>query len=834
MKEILENFTNMVGKATGFDRTSNFLGEDALQKLFDNSYFGGEPLKNYLNYRHFDNISGNFLMTNGASGFLLEIFPLVGISDEVVKSLNMFFENELPKDGYLQFFLMASSDITGFLNFWKKGNDHQHPILQRMTQERSEYLLAQARALGKSGKKLPRTYKIYVSYSKICKNFSRDALDEVNRFKTRLMDLLSSLNLSPSACETDDLVRFCKEFFELDLTEDQNYEVTNKHDSVNNQCLQAGNYYQHRDDAFVNTNKKIAHRAYNFTQTPDVWSLAQNIQLLGNALGVPIPARFCLSIIVTNDFKTNKSLIARGQRTIDSAERPYSRHNKALQEEAIEWRDIIHSLEGKGEQALSESMCMFMSCREEYIDKAESDVKTIFSTSSWGINPLNYYHLEAMLGHMPMHGANFWYEMRRHKLVQTALSSEVVAKLPIHGEWYGVPLAGVPLIGRRGQIFNWNPYHRIMSGNYNVNVCGPTGSGKSVFLQDLARSLVAQDVKVFILEIGKSFASFGQLLGGEAIEFGDVKSYTINPFNGLRPGLNEDELNQIVVYSKELIGIMVGASGDFEMAMLESAIKEATFEYEYNLDIEKFVIFLKKSNSEILQRFGTSLFSYTSKGVYGKYFSNQKPANFDKEITVFEFEYIQNQNKLISIVLQSLLMQITAQFLVGDRSKKFTIIVDEAWRFLDHSAGFFAACARNFRRYGGSLITCTQGFKDLQGGGDTEENNNARRAIYENSAWKVVVKPESITDFLEHPEFKEKVSLIRSLSFEPGKYSEMLLSCSGTDVVGRFILDPYSLAVYSTEQRDFEYLERQEELNIPIDKAIDNLVDEKQRRKNYA
>jgi len=830
MKELYENFTNMMGRIAGFDTSSGFSGDKALKDLFDNSYFGGEPLKNYLNYRYFDKISGNFLMTNGSAGFLLEIFPLVGIREEVVKSLNMFFENELPKNGYLQFFLMASTDIDDFLKFWKSGNKHNHPILQRMAKERSEYLWNQAQSLESAGKKLPRTYKIYVSYSKICKNFSRDVLDEINVFKKKLTDLLSTLNLSPNLCQTEDLVKFCREFLELDLDSRQNFEVMNKHDNVNDKCLQNGNYYQHREDAFVNTEKKVAHRAYNFTKTPSVWSLAQNIELLGNALGVQIPARFCLSIIVTNDFRTNKVLTARGRRTIDSAERPYSRHNKVLQEEALEWRDIIHSLEGKGEQALSESMCLFMSSKDEHIDKAQSDIKTMYSTSSWNINPLSYYHLEAMLGHMPMHAANFWNEMKKHKLVQTSLSSEVVAKLPIHGEWYGVPLAGIPLIGRRGQIFNWNPYHRIMSGNYNINVCGPSGAGKSVLLQDLARSLVAQNVKVFILEIGKSFASLGQLLAGEAIEFGDVKSYTINPFNGLRAGLSESELNQIVIYSKELLAIMCGAKGDFEIATLEAAIKEAVFEYEYNLDIEKFVSFLKKGNSDALKKFATSLYSYTLKGVYGHFFSGNKSANFDKEITIFEFEHIKDQEKIISIILQSLMMQITSQFLVGDRSKKFTVIVDEAWRLLDHSAGFFAACARNFRRYGGSLVICTQNFNDLQSNGQTPENNNARRAIFENSAWKVALKPESIKDFLEHPEFKEKAPLISSLSFEPGKYSEMFLSSSGTDVIGRLILDPYSIAVYSTEAGDFKYLKDQEVQNIPIDIAIDNLVKEKQRR----
>ncbi|MDP5021019.1 MAG: ATP-binding protein, partial [Rickettsiaceae bacterium] len=293
-------------------------------------------------------------------------------------------------------------------------------------------------------------------------------------------------------------------------------------------------------------------------------------------------------------------------------------------------------------------------------------------------------------------------ELKLKKLVKPVLSSEVVAKLPIHGEWYGVPLSGVPFIGRRGQIFNWNPYHRIGAGNFNINVVGPSGVGKSVFLQCLADVMLASNTRVFILDIGGSYAPLAKLLNGEIIEFGALSSFTINPFSGLKRDMPETEFNQLVVCAKELLAIMCGSQGEFEAASLEKAIKDAVIANDYKLDLQSFVQFLKESNSELLNQFATSLFSYTPDGVFGKYFSGEKPANFDKSTTIFEFEHVKDQPKLIAIILQTLLMQITSQFLTGDRSQKFMIIVDEAWMLLDHCAGFLAAIARNLRRYGGS------------------------------------------------------------------------------------------------------------------------------------
>jgi hypothetical protein len=73
--------------------------------------------------------------------------------------------------------------------------------------------------------------------------------------------------------------------------------------------------------------------------------------------------------------------------------------------------------------------------------------------------------------------------------------------------------------------------------------------------------------------------------------------------------------------------------------------------------------------------------------------------------------------------------------------------------------------------------------------------------------------------------------MLQSISFERGEYSEMLLSTAGTDVVGRLILDPYSEAIYSTEQEDFTFLGKKEKEGVPIDIAVDQLIEFKKRKR---
>lgn len=823
MKNLYENFANKAAEIIGFERTDIETFGRSKKRLFENNLNGAESLKDYLSYRYFDPKTENFLLADSAAGFLLEICPLVGVSDSVVKNLNQFFAKELPAGGCLQFFLLASSDIEDFLGFWGSGRVASDPILQRMTRERQEYLRMKAANFHDSGKRLPRVFKLFVSYSAIYGNCTEASLTDLQNFRKTLTGKLGSLNLRPRVGNTETLIRICREIFEFEPSVRANYKSAAPLDLVNNQCLSSGNYYVSKKRGFVNTKTGIEHRAFSLNAMPSFWSLLQNIDLLGDRGKSPLPARFLISYTISNDHGSKKAVTARGKRIIDAAERPYARHDKALHAEASEWREIIGRLNTE-DNILSDSWILVASSREENIDGVCAEIVTQYNGLDFHLSSLDYFHLEAILGCLPMHGANFWPELRHKKSVRPVLSSEVVAKLPIHAEWYGVPLSGVPLIGKQGQLFNWNPYYRIGAGNFNVNVVGPSGVGKSVFLQCLADTMLAANIRVFILDIGASYAPLAKLLNGEIIEFGALSSFTINPFVGLRPNMIETEFNQLVLCAKELLSIMCGAEGEFETASLEKALKDAVIASNFKLDLQAFVTFLKESKSELSEQFATSLFSYTRDGVFGKYFSGEKPANFNRSITIFEFEHVKDQPKLIAIILQTLLMQITSQFLTSDRSQKFMIIVDEAWMLLEHCAGFLAAIARNLRRYGGSLVVCTQCFADLQTGGETRNNNNHRRAIFENSAWKIILPPSSFTDFESHSEFREKIPLLKSLSFERGSYSEMLLSSSGIDVVGRLVLDPFSSAVFSTESNDFNFLNNQEAAGVPMEQAIDNLI----------
>ena len=61
-------------------------------------------------------------------------------------------------------------------------------------------------------------------------------------------------------------------------------------------------------------------------------------------------------------------------------------------------------------------------------------------------------------------------------------------------------------------------------------VVGKSGSGKSVFMQEMLLSLLGTGGKVWVIDVGRWFEKTCKLLGGNFIEFTQEKSLCINPF----------------------------------------------------------------------------------------------------------------------------------------------------------------------------------------------------------------------------------------------------------------------------------------------------------------
>src|SRR3546814_14260967 len=94
-------------------------------------------------------------------------------------------------------------------------------------------------------------------------------------------------------------------------------------------------------------------------------------------------------------------------------------------------------------------------------------------------------------------------DFERLKRFRTMLTTTVANIAPLQGEYNGGLIPHMLLLGRRGQPFFWSPFENT-AGNHNVAVFGKSGSGKSVFLQEMTSALVGAGAKVIVIDDGRS------------------------------------------------------------------------------------------------------------------------------------------------------------------------------------------------------------------------------------------------------------------------------------------------------------------------------------------
>jgi len=695
------------------------------------------------------------------------------------------------------------------MNDWNSVRTSQSSILKKIAQKRTEFLNNCAIKF-ETDSVTPRDYRLIVSVSQ------KDNLDKLIAFKNKVFLKLKTLELLPSNVLPELFISLVSSIITPDLDKQNQISDYDELKLLKNQSLNFGKTEIKEDLVSFND---TATKVYNVRSYPKEFSLSQMINLLGDSnKESSIPARFILSLTIASVSESNKNnLIARGTSLIAAAEKGHARMTN-ISEEASEWLSIIRSVNSSGARFLETSFQVSITSNPNKIDDAEAALISNFQSQGFKLDLLKYINLLGILSILPCQASYYFEELQKFKLTQLRLSSEIPALLPIHGEWKGVPEPSVLFVARRGQLFHFNPFYRISSGNYNIAVFGPSGSGKSVFLQEMTACMLASDVKVFILDIGQSYKNLCSLLDGEMIKFSRDMDISLNPFSKLKTAKTQEERDDILTVARSIIYSICGANTKLLMSIVDKALSNLAKSDE-DINITNIAEYISHDDSKEASDLAKTMFSYTSSGVYGKYFDRDSNISFDKQITVFEFEEIKGDESLLSVVLQVISMQVFLQVLTGDRKSKFMLIVDEAWMILDYCAKFLGDLARTIRKYGGSLVTCVQNYSDFQ---TTDERKN----ILANSTWTIIMqqKKDGIDAMSKYSVFDDILPLVKSVKFKPGKYSELLIMADSLSVVGRLVLDKYSSKIYSTDSKDFAFLSDRVAEGKTMDEALEMLT----------
>lgn len=121
-------------------------------------------------------------------------------------------------------------------------------------------------------------------------------------------------------------------------------------------------------------------------------------------------------------------------------------------------------------------------------------------------------------------------------------------------------------------------------------------------------------------------------------------------------------------------------------------------------------------------------------GKFYNYFNGTCNINLDSDFTLLELDDLSNKGSLYNLVMMSMLER-CASDMYFDRTKKKSIVVDEAADALADPvyAKYFADFCRRVRKYGGSMMTITQGVRDYMA-------NTYSEAVWTNSSHKMLLR----------------------------------------------------------------------------------------------
>lgn len=404
------------------------------------------------------------------------------------------------------------------------------------------------------------------------------------------------------------------------------------------------------------------------------------------------------------------------------------------------------------------------------------------------------------------------------------------------------------------------PMKKGIITNRNKFVLGPSGSGKSFFMNHLVRQYYEQGTHVVLVDTGNSYQGLCEMInkktkGDDGIYFTytEEKPISFNPFytddfvydvekkdsiKTLLLTLWKSEDDKITKTESGELGSAVTAYIDRIKADRSITPNFNTF-YEfmrddYRHELESRAIKVGKDDFNI-DNFLTTLRQYYSGGRYDFLLNSRE--NIDllgKRFIVFEIDAIKENRELFPVVT-IIIMEAFINKMRRLRGIRKQLIVEEAWKALSSASmsEYLKYLYKTVRKYFGEAIVVTQEVDDIISSPVVKE------AIINNSDCKILLdqrkymnKFDAIQDLLGLTDKERGQILSINMANNPSRlYKEVWIGLGGTQS-----------AVYATEVSAEEYLtfttEETEKMEVlaladklgSIESAIKQLADKKRSK----
>ncbi len=385
---------------------------------------------------------------------------------------------------------------------------------------------------------------------------------------------------------------------------------------------------------------------------------------------------------------------------------------------------------------------------------------------------------------------------------------------------------GIRLCDRQGKPV-WvdlsdEPMNKGWVTNRNKFVIGPSGSGKSFFMNHLVRQYYEQDTHIVLVDVGHSYRGLCELVrrktrgnDGVYLTYEEDKPITFNPFYVEDGFYSIDKITSINTLLKTLWKNETESFSRTEEVALGDAVEEfikrvkkekaeASFNgfYEYCNADDGFRAFLKEKKYTD-KYFDIEQFIITMQPFYkgGKYDyllnSNMNVDLLNKRFIVFELDNIKDHPILFPVVTLIIMETFVSKMRRLPIEVRKMMVIEEAWKAIakESMADYIKYLFKTVRKHFGEALVVTQEIDDIIG------NNIVKDAIINNSDCKIL---------LDQSKYQHRFEEVRQLLGLSEKQKQLILSVNKDNDQRRkykevFIALGDKAKVYATEVSMEEY-----------------------------
>ena len=812
-------------------------------------------LAGLLPYQGYDPETQLFQLDEGF-GFVIESLPQTGANMEMSKILAGLFV-ACPVGTGIQIQMLGGSNF-------KADNDRyvamreetlqKNPLYYALAKRRADYYIkGSQKRLFPHHTYLLRQFRLVISVTLPGKFSSGEDVEEAIMLRDGMMSTLKSSGFSGWAWNAEQMMQWTSMLLNLRRFYDYDKQVMHPHDEgrpIRDQLVDFDQLTRVSDFGITfgceQDKDLVEARFYSVKNYPTRFGLWGMRNLLGDyfqaSLHYTCPYLITLGVHILDYEATKQVAQMKAARATTNATSKMAQFLPEIHEKKHDWDIVMKSLaDGNNMVSLYHELMLFAPPNE--IGQAEQAAKAIWRSRSFELNNDTYMQIKGLLSSLPMTlSKSFYSDLKRAGAMTTKTTDNAVAMAPMIAEWSGTSTPTIKLFGRLGEAMNLDLFDNSQ-GNFNAAVAGVSGSGKSVLLNVLAESYLGIGAQVWIIDVGRSYEKLCKHVGGDFIEFTPDKEICLNPFTYVT------DLEEDLAMLKPVIGQMIAPGrplDDFEKSHLEQAIRSVWNVKGAEMTITDIAYYLKLGGtvqpvafaeavvnkgsdlraSDIDRRvsdLGQMLFPFTKDGQYGKYFEGRATTDFKNQFVVLELEELKAKKDLQTVVLLIMILRISQEMYLNRDTRK-VVIIDEGWDLMagGSTAEFIETGYRRARKYNGAFITATQGWDDFY-------KNDAAKAAMQNSDWTFMLrqKPESIDSLIANKrlvddEYTKRV--LKSLRTEHGMFSELFINSQMGSGIGRLIVNPLSLLMYSTKAEDFNAVNEKIAMGMTHGEAFESVL----------